>query len=67
MNISELCIRPPDNDGSVIGVRSRGWFIAYGDLPIAALPSYDSPTISVTAVLPGASRGNNGLVGGGAT
>jgi HAE1 family hydrophobic/amphiphilic exporter-1 len=29
--------------------------IAYGGLPIAALPSYDSPTISVTAVLPGAS------------
>ena len=30
-------------------------FIAYNDLPIAALPSYDAPTISVTAVLPGAS------------
>ena len=29
--------------------------IAYGDLPIAALPSYDSPTITVSAVLPGAS------------
>ena len=29
--------------------------IAYGGIPIAALPSYDSPTISVTAVLPGAS------------
>ena len=29
--------------------------IAYNDLPIAALPSYDAPTISVTAVLPGAS------------
>jgi HAE1 family hydrophobic/amphiphilic exporter-1 len=29
--------------------------IAYGGLPIAALPSYDSPTISVTATLPGAS------------
>ncbi len=29
--------------------------IAYGGLSIAALPSYDSPTISVSAVLPGAS------------
>ncbi len=29
--------------------------IAYTGLPIAALPSYDSPTITVTAVLPGAS------------
>ena len=29
--------------------------IAYDGLPIAALPSYDSPTISVTAILPGAS------------
>lgn len=29
--------------------------IAYGEIPISALPSYDSPTISVTAVLPGAS------------
>ncbi len=32
-----------------------GGIIAYGSIPIAALPSYDSPTISVTAVLPGAS------------
>ena len=29
--------------------------LAYSGLPIAALPSYDAPTISVTAVLPGAS------------
>ncbi len=29
--------------------------LAYGNIPIAALPSYDTPTISVTAVLPGAS------------
>ena len=29
--------------------------IAYSNLPIAALPSYDSPTISVRATLPGAS------------
>tara|TARA_Y100000590_G_scaffold442691_1_gene571126 strand:+ start:25532 stop:28555 length:3024 start_codon:yes stop_codon:yes gene_type:complete len=29
--------------------------IAYSNLPIAALPSYDSPTISVRASLPGAS------------
>lgn len=29
--------------------------LAYRGLPIAALPSYDAPTISVTATLPGAS------------
>lgn len=29
--------------------------IAYADIPIAALPSYDTPTISVNASLPGAS------------
>ncbi|MFZ2524806.1 MAG: efflux RND transporter permease subunit, partial [Candidatus Ferrigenium altingense] len=29
--------------------------LAYGDIPIAALPSYDTPTISVSASLPGAS------------
>ena len=29
--------------------------IAYGGIPIAALPSYDTPTISVSASLPGAS------------
>ncbi|MSQ04828.1 MAG: efflux RND transporter permease subunit [Nitrosomonadaceae bacterium] len=31
--------------------------VAYAGLPIAALPSYDSPTISVSASLPGASPG----------
>src|SRR5687768_499216 len=55
MTLSELCIRRPvmtvllSVSGVVAGI------IAYGALPIAALPSYDSPTISVTAVLPGAS------------
>lgn len=29
--------------------------IAYGGIPIAALPRYDTPTISVSANLPGAS------------
>jgi HAE1 family hydrophobic/amphiphilic exporter-1 len=28
--------------------------LAYGDIPIAALPQFETPTISVTAVLPGA-------------
>ena len=31
---------------------------AYGDIPIAALPQFDTPTIQVTAVLPGASPEN---------
>jgi HAE1 family hydrophobic/amphiphilic exporter-1 len=32
--------------------------IAYNDIPIAALPQFDTPTIQVTAVLPGASPEN---------
>src|SRR5262249_32841452 len=32
--------------------------LAYGDIPIAALPKFDTPTIQVTAVLPGASPEN---------
>src|SRR5258706_2544432 len=31
---------------------------AYGDIPIAALPKFDTPTIQVTALLPGASPEN---------
>lgn len=55
MNLSELCIRRP-----VMTVLLSIWIcvaglIAYFSLPIAALPSYESPTIVVNAELPGAS------------
>ena len=55
MNISELCIRRPVMTVLLsIAVVVLGWF-AYLKLPISALPNYNTPIISVTAVLPGAS------------
>jgi hydrophobic/amphiphilic exporter-1 (mainly G- bacteria), HAE1 family len=55
MNFSELFIRRPVmtvllNLGIVIG-----GVIGYRSIPVAALPSYDTPVISVQASLPGAS------------
>ena len=55
MNLSELCIRRPVMTVLLSASAVVAGIIAYGGLPIAALPSYDSPTISVSAVLPGAS------------
>jgi len=55
MNISELCIRRPamtvllSAAVVVIGV------FAYRSIPVAALPSYNTPVINVSAQLPGAS------------
>ena len=55
MNISELCIRRPVMTVLLsLAVVVLGWF-AYMKLPISALPNYNTPIISVTAVLPGAS------------
>ena len=55
MNLSELCIRRPVMTVLLSASAIVAGIIAYGDIPISALPSYDSPTISVTAILPGAS------------
>ena len=55
MNLSELCIRRPVMTALLSASAVIAGIIAYSDLPIAALPSYDSPTISVSASLPGAS------------
>ncbi|GGI18010.1 efflux RND transporter permease subunit [Oxalicibacterium faecigallinarum] len=55
MNISELCIRRPVMTVLLsIAIVVIGAF-SYVKLPIAALPSYDTPVINVTGVLPGAS------------
>ncbi|HZW21866.1 efflux RND transporter permease subunit [Noviherbaspirillum sp.] len=55
MNISELCIRRPVMTVLLsIAVVVVGLF-AYRALPIAALPSYNTPVINVSASLPGAS------------
>ncbi|MFA6970762.1 MAG: efflux RND transporter permease subunit [Gallionella sp.] len=55
MNLSELCIRRPIMTVLLSAGAVLAGIIAYGDIPIAALPSYDTPTISVSATLPGAS------------
>ena len=55
MNLSELCIRRPVMTVLLSASAIVAGLLAYRELPIAALPSYDTPTISVTASLPGAS------------
>ncbi|MDO8262364.1 MAG: efflux RND transporter permease subunit [Gallionella sp.] len=55
MNISELCIRRPVMTVLLSVSAVVAGILAYGSIPIAALPSYDTPTISVSATLPGAS------------
>ena len=55
MNLSELCIRRPVMTVLLSVSAVVAGILAYGNIPIAALPSFDSPTISVNASLPGAS------------
>lgn len=55
MSLSELCIRRPIMTWLLSIFVIVAGIIAYNELPIAALPSYDAPTISVSATLPGAS------------
>ncbi len=55
MNIAKICIeRPVMTVLLTISVVIAG-FLAYMKLPVAALPRYNSPVISVTAIFPGAS------------
>jgi HAE1 family hydrophobic/amphiphilic exporter-1 len=55
MNLSELCIRRP----AMVVVLSlslvAAGILAYFNIPVAALPSYNTPIINVNASLPGAS------------
>jgi HAE1 family hydrophobic/amphiphilic exporter-1 len=55
MNLSELCIRRPVMTVLLSASAVLAGVLSYSGIPIAALPSYDTPTISVNAVLPGAS------------
>jgi hydrophobic/amphiphilic exporter-1 (mainly G- bacteria), HAE1 family len=55
MNISELCIRRPIMTVLLNAAVVVAGAIAYAKFPVAALPRYDTPTIQVTASLPGAS------------
>ncbi|WP_454816454.1 efflux RND transporter permease subunit [Labrys neptuniae] len=53
--LSELCIRRPVMTILLmVSFIAAGWF-GYRQLPVAAVPRVDFPTISVTATLPGAS------------
>lgn len=55
MNLSELCIRRPVMTVLLsIAIVVTG-ILLYPTIPIAALPSYNSPVINVSASLPGAS------------
>ncbi len=55
MNLSELFIRRPVLTVLLNAAIVVAGVIAYGHIPVAALPSYNTPVISVTAQLPGAS------------
>ena len=55
MNISELFIRRPVMTVLLNAAIVVAGIIAYGRIPVAALPSYNTPVINVFAALPGAS------------
>ena len=55
MNLSELFIRRPVMTVLLNAAIVVAGVIAYGRIPVAALPSYNTPVINVTAALPGAS------------
>ena len=55
MNISELCIRRPVMVVLLSVSLILAGVLAYAHIPVAALPSYNTPVINVAASLPGAS------------
>ncbi len=55
MNFSELCIRRPVMTTLVMASLALAGFFGYRQLPLAAIPRIEVPTISVSAQLPGAS------------
>jgi len=55
MNLSELFIRRPVMTILLNAAIVLAGVIGYRSIPVSALPSYDTPVISVTASLPGAS------------
>jgi hydrophobic/amphiphilic exporter-1 (mainly G- bacteria), HAE1 family len=58
VNFSEIFIRRPIMTVLLSGSAIIAGVFAYDGIPIAALPQFDTPTIQVTAVLPGASPEN---------
>ena len=57
MNLSELFIRRPVMTVLLNAAIIVAGVIAYGRIPVAALPSYNTPVINVSATLAGASPG----------
>jgi hydrophobic/amphiphilic exporter-1 (mainly G- bacteria), HAE1 family len=55
MNLSELCIRRPVMTVLLCASVVVAGILAYLKIPVAALPSYNTPVINVSANLPGAS------------
>ncbi|HZX26934.1 MAG TPA: efflux RND transporter permease subunit, partial [Telluria sp.] len=55
MNLSELCIRRPVMVVLLSLSLILAGVLAYSKIPVAALPSYNTPVINVNANLPGAS------------
>src|SRR5262245_50345803 len=55
MGFSEVCIRRPVMTTLVMASIALGGFFGYRQLPIAAIPRIDVPTITVSASLAGAS------------
>ena len=55
MNLSELCIRRPVMVVLLSISLILGGVLAYGSIPVAALPSFNTPVINVSALLDGAS------------
>lgn len=58
MNISELCIRRPVMTILLSLATVAAGTVAYLKIPVAALPSFNTPVIQVSANLPGASPEN---------
>ena len=58
MNFTEVFIRRPVMTVLLSASAVVAGIFAYDGIPIAALPQFDTPTIQVTAVLPGASPEN---------
>jgi hydrophobic/amphiphilic exporter-1 (mainly G- bacteria), HAE1 family len=58
VNFSEIFIRRPVMTVLLSAAAVVAGAIAYSDIPIAALPKFETPTIQVTATLPGASPDN---------
>jgi hydrophobic/amphiphilic exporter-1 (mainly G- bacteria), HAE1 family len=58
MTISELCIRRPVMTVLLSIATVIAGTVAYFNIPVAALPSFNTPIISVSASLPGASPEN---------